>query len=114
MTEVPTTPGCPPWCGSRHGTVGGEEDLLHLGGALRVRGTLLRLCASTDPGTGEVDGPYVLVRQGGDPADAAEYTLHEADALIDALTELVDQGLARLPGTPAPAVDRDVTPRGAS
>jgi hypothetical protein len=38
-----------------------------------------------DPSTGEREGPYVLV-------GAEEFSLHEADALIDALTQLVDRG----------------------
>jgi hypothetical protein len=46
----------------------------------------LRLCSTIDPETQQADGPYVLL--GGE-----EYTLHEADALIDALTQLVDAGM---------------------
>ncbi|WVM98293.1 hypothetical protein U5C87_07990 [Terrabacter sp. C0L_2] len=57
-----------------------------MSGELLVRGTSLRLCTTVDPVTLQGDGPYVLV--GGE-----EYSLHEADALIDALTQLVDEGL---------------------
>ena len=46
----------------------------------------MRLCSTTDPATLQAEGPYVLV-------DSDEYTLHEADALIDALTQLVDEGM---------------------
>jgi hypothetical protein len=46
----------------------------------------LRLCTTIAPSTGQADGPYVLV-------GTEEYTLHEADALIDALTQLVDEGM---------------------
>jgi hypothetical protein len=76
---------CPEWCAMKHAERQGEDDHVHVGGALLVRRTVLRLCATVDPETGASDGPYVLV--GPD-----EYTLHEAEALIGALTQLVDQG----------------------
>jgi hypothetical protein len=78
-------PTCPSWCIVRHGTVTGEDDHVHVGGALLVRHTVLRLAATIDPHTGVVDGPHVL-------AGSEEYSLHEADALIDALTQLVEAG----------------------
>ncbi|WP_404391229.1 DUF6907 domain-containing protein [Humibacillus xanthopallidus] len=77
---------CPTWCVQQHGIRTGEDDAIHVSGELLVRGTSLRLCTTIDPATEQVDGPYVLL--GGD-----EYTLHEADALIDALTHLVDEGV---------------------
>lgn len=80
---------CPSWCIVRHGTVEGEDDHVHVGGALLVRRTVLRLAATIDPQSGVVDGPHVL-------AGSEEYSLHEADALIDALTQLVEAG-ARFP-----------------
>ncbi len=89
---------CPDWCAIRHGNHDGEDDHVHIGGALLVRHTVLRLCASTDIDTGNRDGPYVLV-------GAEEYTLYEAEALIDALTQLVDQGNAQ---PPSPAVSTAV------
>ncbi|MEJ7774998.1 MAG: hypothetical protein WKF72_09345 [Nocardioidaceae bacterium] len=76
---------CPSWCAIRHGVVKGEDNNVHVSGALLVRRTVLRLCATIDPETGAVDGPHVLV-------GSEEYSLHEADALIDALTQLVDEG----------------------
>ncbi|HEX5917507.1 MAG TPA: hypothetical protein VFY76_06605 [Nocardioides sp.] len=76
---------CPSWCVLDHGRLPGEDDTVHVSGALMVRRTVLRLCLTHDPGTGEREGPYVLV-------GAEEYSLHEADALIDALTQLVDRG----------------------
>lgn len=81
-TARPAT--CPDWCARRHGEHAGEDDSVHVSGQLMVRRSLLRLCMTVDPETGEQDGPYVLV--GSD-----EYTLHEADVLIAALTQLVDQ-----------------------
>jgi hypothetical protein len=77
---------CPPWCVQRHGIRQGEDDAIHVSVELLVRGPSLKLCTTIDPTTLETDGPYVLI--GGE-----EYTLHEADALIDALTQLVDEGL---------------------
>ena len=77
---------CPPWCVQPHGTLQGEDEHTHVSGELLVRGKSLRLCSTTDPATLRAEGPYVLV-------DSDEYTLHEADALIDALTQLVDEGM---------------------
>ena len=76
---------CPAWCAVGHSRRPGEDDTVHVSGALMVRRTVLRLCMTHDPKTGEHEGPYVLV-------DSEEYSLHEADALIDALTQLVDRG----------------------
>jgi hypothetical protein len=78
-------PTCPTWCIVRHGAVEGEDDHVHVSSALLVRRTVLRLAATIDPHTGVVDGPHVL-------AGPEEYSLHEADALIDALTQLVEAG----------------------
>lgn len=79
------TTSCPAWCAVQHGRQSGEEDTVHVSGALMVRGTVLKLCMTHDPGTDTRDGPYVLV-------GPEEFSLHEADALIDALTQLVDRG----------------------
>jgi hypothetical protein len=87
---------CPKWCARRHGEQVGEEDGVHVSGTLQVRRTILRLAATVDPETGAKEGPFILV--GPD-----EYTLHEADVLIAALTQLVDEGRGEV--TP-PAVPR--------
>lgn len=76
---------CPAWCVVRHGVRPGVEDLVHIGGALLVRRTVLRLCTTIDPEAGAEDGPYVLVGR-------EELTLHEAEALLAAVTQLVDEG----------------------
>ncbi len=94
------TASCPAWCARRHGERPGEDDSVHVSGQLLVRRTVLRLCTTIDPGTGTQDGPYVLV-------GADEYTLHEADVLIAALTQLVDEGRGEVT---APAVPRMRTP----
>lgn len=75
---------CPSWCVLDHGRLPGEDDAVHVSGALMVRHAVLRLCQPHDPGTGVREGPYVLV-------GAEAYSLHEAEALIDALTQLVDR-----------------------
>jgi hypothetical protein len=87
QTEPERPPSCPTWCVQRHGIRQGEDDAIHVSVELLVRSTSLRLCTTIDSTTQEADGPYVLI--GGE-----EYTLHEADALIDALTQLVDEGLS--------------------
>jgi len=79
---------CPAWCRVAHGEHRGEDDLVHLGGALQVRQTVLLLSSSVDPDTGVQNDPVVHV--GGE-----EYALYEAEALIDALTHLVDEGTGR-------------------
>ncbi|HEU4547673.1 MAG TPA: hypothetical protein VFR88_15385 [Microlunatus sp.] len=87
MSVVPSprlSSTCPPWCAFDHRRHTGEDDTVHVSGALMVRRTVLRLCMTHDPSTGVQDGPYVLV-------GAEEYSLHEADALVDALTQLVDR-----------------------
>jgi hypothetical protein len=81
---------CPPWCAlhdSRHELREGRHDV-HVSGLLVVNRTALRLASSRDPDTGVTDGPLVYI---GDE----EYTLHEAEVLIDVLTHLVDEGTGR-------------------
>lgn len=78
---------CPSWCVLRHGAHAGEDDHVHIGGALLVRHDVLRLVATIDPETGAKEGPLVLM-------GSEELTLHEAEALIGALTQLVDEGRA--------------------
>lgn len=84
----PRPDACPAWCVVRHGEAG-EEDTVHIGGALLVRRSVLRLCTTIDPDSRTEDGPYVLV-------GSAEYTLHEAESLLAALTQLVDEGRGSL------------------
>lgn len=83
-------PWCPPWCVLHHGIRPSEDDHVHASAALQVRRTELRLCASTDAATGRLLRPYV--RLGHD-----EYALFEAEALIDALTEIADHARLSLP-----------------
>ena len=85
MTEQRGRPAfCPPWCVMTHGVHVGEEDQVHVSGQFCVRNTLIRLCTSIDPVTGEQDGPYVLLGH-------HEYTLDEAEDLVDLLLSLISQ-----------------------
>jgi hypothetical protein len=100
-TTKPARPAtCPAWCARVHGDQLDEDDQVHVSGSLLVRRTLLRLCTTVDPATGAQDGPYVLV-------GPEEYTLHEADVLVAALTQLVDEGRGEVS---SPAVPRMRTP----
>lgn len=74
---------CPPWCVMTHGVHVGEEDQVHVSGQFCVGNTLIRLCSTIDPGTGEQDGPYVLLGH-------HEYSLDEVEDLVDALRSLID------------------------
>ncbi|CAA9291997.1 MAG: hypothetical protein AVDCRST_MAG61-222 [uncultured Friedmanniella sp.] len=74
---------CPPWCVTGHRADLGEEDWLHSSEPVSFVGDLpARLVMSIDPGTGEVDGPYVFI-------GAREYSLAEATALAQSLLSLV-------------------------
>ena len=89
-------PTCPPWCELGHGTHTGEDDHVHIGGQLCVRNTLMRLCSTIDPATGEQDGPYLLM-------GTQEFTIDEVGELITALTALAAQAAqARAQRIPSP------------
>ena len=92
--DVRTPDSCPDWCVIRHGVARGTEAQVHIGGALLVRRTVLRLCTTVDGSAGTEDGPFVLL-------GSSEFTLHEAEALIAALTQLVDQVRLSLPAQQA-------------
>lgn len=79
---------CPPWCVMTHGVHLGEEDQVHVSGQFCVRNTLIRLCSTIDPGTGEQDGPYVLLGH-------HEYSLDEVEDLVDVLLSLIGQARER-------------------
>lgn len=84
--DVTASLNCPHWCVSGHGIHSGEEDWLHLGEPLTVAdGVVARLCVTVHPGTGAVDGPYVLV-------GTTEHTLSEARTLGAVLAELARIG----------------------
>ena len=78
-----------------HGVNLGEDDHVHVSAQLCVRNTLIRLCSSLDPETGEVDGPYLLMGH-------HEYTLTEVDELVRALSALSEQAAPPTPRVPSP------------
>ncbi len=96
-----TQTGCPTWCTTRHGQLVGDDDQVHVGAPVQIRGTVVRLCVGFDAMTGGPEGPYVLV-------GPAEYTVHEAEELATALTGLVEAA-----AEDEPAARRTVTPAGA-
>jgi len=76
---------CPAWCVTEHGELAGEDDHLHTSAGLRLAPDVAaRLCATVDPDTGEVDGPYVLV-------ESEEWTLERARSVGQALIALTEQ-----------------------
>ena len=80
---------CPGWCVAGHGANLGEEDWLHTSEPVRIiDGLPAQLVMSIDPSTGEVDGPYVLIRD-------TELTLAEVSALATSLSTLVTMAAAR-------------------
>lgn len=79
-----TTSGCPPWCVTHHAVHAGEEDWLHTGEpVILADGVAARLCMSIDPGTGDEDGPYVLI-------GTSELTLAETARLGASLMDLAN------------------------
>ena len=75
---------CPVWCAVRHGTQRGEEDWVHTSAGVDIAdGLVARLCLSVEPGTGDRDGPYVLI-------GSTELTLAEARSLAGSLLALTD------------------------
>ena len=86
-------PGCPSWCVVRHGVLVGEEDWVHVSAPTALGSQLLaRLCATIDPRTGEVDGPYVLLGE-------QEHTLAEALALGEPVAGWVSRTAAPHPAS---------------
>jgi hypothetical protein len=77
---------CPPWCAAEHGVQSGEEDWVHLSAPVYLtEGVTARLSMSTDPASGDSDGPFVLI-------GSSEYTLQEAEALGFAITDIAAAG----------------------
>jgi hypothetical protein len=98
--HFPSSAVCPAWCARQHSKAASSSgEQVHIGGALQVRRTLLRLVSTVAPQGETVSGPYVVVGQ-------QPYTLHEAEVLIAALTQLVDEARAAT----APEVPRMRTP----
>ena len=78
---------CPAWCVLEHGIYAGEDDHLHTGAPLRLaRGVTAHLCATIDPKSGRLNGPYVVV--GGE-----EWTLQRTRSIGHALIALAEQAM---------------------
>jgi hypothetical protein len=81
-----TGSSCPRWCVTQHGVQLGEEDWIHTSAPVPVaEGLVARMCTSVDPGTGAVDGPFVLI-------GTSEYTVAEARELGRSLLSLATTG----------------------
>lgn len=75
FVEVVRRSDCPCWCVTNHDSARGEDDWVHEGAPIHVEdGVVARLCVSVDPGSGHVDGPYVIV-------GSRELTVEQAEAL---------------------------------
>ena len=78
-------PTYPPWCVLQQQLPTGQRHRAHRSTSLRVGPTLMWLHAPAAAGTVGTGTPVVLMGR-------RRYTLYEAEALIDALTQLVDSG----------------------
>ena len=77
---------CPPWCVRGHGEHEGEEDWVHTSELLSIAdGVDAHGCMSVDPGTGAVEGPFVMV-------DWRQYTPEQAEALARSLSDMARRG----------------------
>jgi hypothetical protein len=100
--EARSPTACPGWCVSPHGVSLGEEDWVHLGEPLTVaEGVRASLCASIEPITGVMDGPYVLV-------GATEYSLEQAREIGIALVAMTDTGILARAGMAACEPNQEV------
>jgi uncharacterized membrane protein len=89
FTEVRRS-DCPCWCVTHHDPSRGEDDWVHEGEALQVEdGVVARLCVSVEPGSGQVDGPYVVV-------GSRELTIEQAEALGVSFIGLAATGTASI------------------
>ena len=82
---------CPPWCRLRHGVHEGEDDTVHVSEQVSAGNALLRLTATIDPETLELEGPYVLLGH-------QELDLDSAGVLASTLVRLIEQGRMETPG----------------
>lgn len=89
----PVLHSCPTWCRVDHAALEPHADttVTHVSGRLIVRDTLLWLTQKIDSHTGQPAEPYVQL-------GLTAYTVHEAEVLIAAITQLTDT--ARLAPTP--------------
>lgn len=79
---------CPAWCTTGHGQLVGEDDEVHVSATLLAGDVRVQLCC------GSRDAPYLLL-------DGREVTVPEAEALVSALVQLLDEAAGRVGVTPA-------------
>jgi hypothetical protein len=82
--------GCPGWCTTRHGQLVGEDDDVHASAMLLAGESRVQLCR------GGEEPAYLLL-------DGREVPLHEAEVLVSALVQLLDEAAGRLGVTRATA-----------
>lgn len=73
--------GCPDWCTTGHGVVG-EDDDVHVSPTLLAGQARVQLCR------GGQEQAYLLL-------DGREVPLHEAEALVSAMVQLLDEAAGR-------------------
>jgi hypothetical protein len=83
-------PGCPDWCTTKHGQLTGEDDEVHVSATLLAGESWVQLCR------GDQEPAYLLL-------DGREVAVHEAEALVSALVQLLDEAAGRLDVTRATA-----------
>lgn len=83
-SSVRVADSCPAWCVTEHGQHLGEDDWVHVTAPVAViDGLTARRCSSVAPGSGAVDGPYVMLGEW-------ELSLDQALALGKALLRMAD------------------------
>jgi hypothetical protein len=74
--------GCPDWCTTGHGQLAGEDGEVHVSATLLAGESRVQLCR------GGQEPAYLLL-------DGREVSLHEAEALVSALVQLLDEAAGR-------------------
>jgi hypothetical protein len=83
---------CPHWCVAEHGLFEGEDAHVHLGIDEQLANQItVRLVASHDPNTGEMDGPYLLVDAPHLAPDSHELRQDVTRTIGQALIDLADR-----------------------
>ena len=99
----PVQDACPHWCVADHSPFQEPEAQFHMGVQEEPTARFtVRLVASRDPGTGTLDGPYLLVDAPPLASDSPEYelTLDEARTIGRTLMDLAEGG-AQMSSRPA-------------
>jgi hypothetical protein len=81
---------CPAWCTTGHGQLVGEDGEVHVSATLLAGTSRVQLCQATS------QAAYLLL-------DGREVPLHEAEVLVSALVQLLDEAAGRRSVTRATA-----------